>query len=282
MHEEQRKEYATLWHDQDLKNLEVLRASYITHTFARHAHETFTIGIIEAGAGAFDARGATHTARPSNLFIIHPDEVHNGYAAIPAGWTYRVLYPDPTVLQQILFEQTGSTRGTPFFPHTILQDQQLSRLTFSLHALLEQPSGKLEREVSLYELLAYLIAQHASPLPRIQPVSREHRAVAWVQDYFHAHLGENVSLDQLADLVDLNPSYLLRTFRAQIGLPPHAYQIQLRVQQARKLLREGMSLPQVALEMGFADQSHFTRHFRHLVGVTPGQYAHSTQKSKTF
>jgi AraC-like DNA-binding protein len=282
MQEEKRKEYATLWHDPDLKNLEILRASYITHTFARHTHETFTIGIIEAGAGAFDARGTTHTASPSNLFIIHPDEVHNGYAAIPAGWTYHVLYPDPAVLQQILLEQTGSTRGTPFFPHTILQDQHLSRLTFSLHALLERPSGKLEREISLHELLAYLIAQHASPTPRIPPAGREHQAVARVQDYFHAHIGDNIPLDQLAALVDLNPSYLLRTFRAQVGLPPHAYQIQLRVQQARKLLRDGMSLPQVALELGFADQSHFARHFRHLVGVPPGHYAHPAQKSKTF
>lgn len=282
MHYEKSKEYASLWCDHDLKNLEILRASYITHTFARHAHETFTIGIIEAGAGAFDARGDTHIAHPSNIFIIHPEEVHNGYAAIPAGWTYRVVYPDPTVLQQILLEQTSSKRETPFFPHTIIQDQRLSKLALSLHALLEQPSGRLEREVSLHEMLAHLISQHASPMPRVRPVSREHRAVTRVQDYFHAHIGENISLNQLANLVDLNPSYFLRTFRAQVGLPPHAYQIQLRVQQAKKLLREGMSQPQVALEMGFADQSHFARHFRHLVGVPPGHYAHFTQKSKTF
>ncbi len=282
MPEEKRKEYATMWHDHDLKNLEILRASYITHTFARHAHETFTIGVIEMGAGAFDTRKDTHIAYPSNLFIIHPDEVHNGYAAIPAGWTYRVLYPDPTVLQQILLEQTGSMREVPFFPHTIIQDQHLSKLILSLHALLEQPSGRLEREISLHEALAHLISQHASPIPRVQPVSREHRAVARVQDYFYAHIGENVSLDQLADLVDLNPSYFLRTFRKQVGLPPHAYQIQLRVQRAKKLLQEGMSPPQVALEMGFADQSHFARHFRHLVGVTPGHYAQFAQRSKTF
>ncbi len=282
MNEERRKEYAMIWHDRDLKNLEILRASYITHTFARHAHETFTIGVIEMGAGAFDARGTTHIAYPSNLFIIHPDEVHNGYAAIPAGWTYRVIYPDPTILQQILLEQAGSIRGTPFFPHTIIQDQELSKLILSLHGLLEQPTGKLEREISLHETLEYLIAQHASPTPRVQPVRREHQVVARIQDYFHAHIGDNISLTQLADLVDLNPSYFLRTFRAQVGLPPHAYQIQLRIQQARKLLREGMSLPQVALELGFADQSHFARHFRRLVGVTPGQYAQHTQKSKTF
>lgn len=281
MHEEKRKEYATMWHDHELKNLEILRASYITHTFARHTHETFTIGVLEGGAGAFDARGTTHIAHPSNLFIIHPDEVHNGYAAIPAGWTYRVIYPDPAMLQQILLEQTGSAREVPFFPQTIIKDQDLSQLILSLHALLEQPSGRLEREISLHEMLAHLIARHASPMPGMQPVSREHRAVTRVQDYFHAHIGENISLTQLADLVDLNPSYFLRTFRDQVGLPPHAYQIQLRVQNAKKLLREGMSLPQVALEMGFADQSHFARHFRHLVGVPPGHYAQrSTHKSQ--
>jgi len=277
MHEEESKEQATMWCDHELKNLEILRATYIKHTFARHAHETFTIGVIERGAGAFNTRKDTYVAYPSNIFIIHPGEIHNGYAAIPAGWTYRVFYPDPLLLQQILFEQNGYMNSVPFFPNTIIQDAALSKQILALHALLEKPSGRLEREISLHQVLAHLIAQHASPVPDIQAIGREHRAVAQIQDYFHAHIGENVSLAQLSDLVDLNPSYLLRTFHDQVGLPPHAYQIHLRVQQAKTLLRAGMPLPQVALELGFADQSHFARHFRHLVGVTPGYYAHKVK-----
>src|SRR5262249_18485754 len=142
-----------------------------------------------------------------------------------------------------------------------------------LHSLLEQPSGRLERESALNTMLMHLIVHHADHAPALRPTGREHQAVNRVQDYLHAHLSENISLQHLAELVNLHPSYLLRAFHAQIGLPPHAYLTQLRVQQAKTLLRDGISLAQIALELGFADQSHFARHFRHLVGVTPGRYA---------
>lgn len=273
MHEERDKEQATMWCDHELGDLEVLRATYITHSFARHAHETFTIGLIERGAGAFASRGAIHVAEASNIFIIHPEEVHNGYAAVPTGWTYRVVYPDAAVLQRILSEQTGQASMPSFLSQTIIKDERLRALLLSLHSLLEQPSGRLERESALHTMLMHLIVHHADHAPGLRPVGREHDAVSRVQDYLRANLSENVSLQYLADLVHLHPSYLLRTFHAQVGLPPHAYLTHLRVQQAKTLLRDGMSLAQVALELGFADQSHFARHFRHLVGVTPGHYA---------
>jgi AraC-like DNA-binding protein len=72
--------------------------------------------------------------------------------------------------------------------------------------------------------------------------------------------------------VQLSPFHLLRVFRAAVGLPPHAYQIQLRVARAKELLRAGMPIAAVAVEVGFVDQSHLTRHFKRLVGVPPGRY----------
>ena len=108
----------------------------------------------------------------------------------------------------------------------------------------------------------------------MRDIGLEHRAVAHIHDYLHAHVCENISLQVLAEQVGLHPSYLIRVFHAHVGLPPHAYLTQIRVQRAKSLLLQEMSLTQVALETGFADQSHLTRHFRHLVGVTPGVYAH--------
>jgi AraC-like DNA-binding protein len=73
-------------------------------------------------------------------------------------------------------------------------------------------------------------------------------------------------------VANLSPFYLLRTFRDRIGLPPHGYLNQVRLIRAKKLLSQGCQISQVAHEIGFADQSHLTRQFKRMFGVTPGQY----------
>lgn len=269
-----RKERAVLWRDNDLEGLDILHASYVTHAFARHTHETFAIGLIEAGAGAFASRGATHIARAPNIFIIHPDEVHDGYAAAQNGWTYRMLYPDPGLFQRFGPEARRPSHALPFFPHTIIEDEYLRGLLLTFHLLLEQPSDRLARETTLSLALNYLITTHATSPSSLPSVGHERRAIAQVKDYLHACYAQPISLEQLASMVQLHPFSLIRAFRAQMGLPPHAYLTQVRIGHAKRLLREGVSVAQVALETGFADQSHLTRHFKHHVGVTPGCYAH--------
>jgi AraC-like DNA-binding protein len=274
MLDDARQEQALLWHDDDLEGLEILHASYLTHSFARHTHDTFAIGLIEAGAGAFDSRGTTHIARASTIFVIHPDEVHNGYAAAPSGWTYRMLYPDPALFEHFGLEAPRGSHALPFFPHTIIEDTYLHGLLLALHALLEHPSDRLARETTLSLTLSYLVTAHAASPPHPPLVRREQRAVALVKDYLHAYYAEPVSLDQLAAIAQLHPFSLIRAFRTEVGLPPHAYLTQVRINRARHLLRAGMPVAQVAFATGFADQSHLTRHFKHHVGVTPGRYAH--------
>jgi AraC-like DNA-binding protein len=274
MPDDARKERALLWRDDDLGGLEILYASYVTHSFARHTHETFAIGLIEAGAGAFASRGTTHIARASNIFVIHPDEVHNGYAADHSGWTYRMLYPHPAFFQHLGLKPKRPSNALPFFPHTIIEDAHLRSLLLSLHMLLEQPSDRLARETALSLVLTHLVTAHAISPPHPSPVSREQRAVGLVKDYLHAHYAQPIALDQLAAVVQLHPSSLIRAFHAQMGLPPHAYLTQVRIRHAKHFLLEGMPVAQAALETGFADQSHLTRHFKHHVGVSPGRYAH--------
>lgn len=269
-----RKEQAVLWRDNDLEGLDILHASYVTHAFARHTHETFAIGLIEAGAGAFASRGTTHIARASTIFIIHPDEVHDGYAAVQNGWTYRVLYPDPALFQRFGPEVQRPSHALPFFPQTIIEDEQLRGLLLTLHLLLEQPSDRLARETALSLALNYLLTTHAASPSSPPSVGHEQQAIAQVKDYLHTSYAQPISLEQLASMVQLHPFSLIRAFRTQTGLPPHAYLTQVRVSHAKRLLREGMSVAQVALETGFADQSHLTRHFKQHVGVPPGRYAH--------
>ncbi|UBV45399.1 AraC family transcriptional regulator (plasmid) [Deinococcus taeanensis] len=88
-----------------------------------------------------------------------------------------------------------------------------------------------------------------------------------------AHATEEVSLDVLAQLAGLSAFHLNRVFRRKVGLPPHAYQVQARIRQARTWIAAGWGLAEVALAAGFSDQSAFSNEFRWYVGVTPGRYA---------
>jgi AraC-like DNA-binding protein len=105
----------------------------------------------------------------------------------------------------------------------------------------------------------------------------ERRAVKRACEYLAEHYSENVSLEKLACIANLSPFHFNRVFSEQLGLPPHAFQTQLRVLRAQKLLRQGYSISSVAAETGFADQSHFTRQFKRLTIITPGQFIQNSK-----
>lgn len=265
-------EQVKFWRDPDLGNLELLRARYVTHSFSPHIHEGFAIGVIVAGVEAFTYRGSVHAAPAGSIVVIHPGEVHTGYAAIEAGWSYRMLYPDAALLQKSTAEVAGREGLLPFFPTPVIHDRQLAECLSCLHIILETSPERLQRETCFLWTLAQLVTRYASNHVDLKSVGREYQSVKRVQEYLRARFTENVSLEQLAALAELSPFHFIRVFRRQVGLPPHAYLTQVRVNKAKTLLALGEPIAQVALETGFADQSHLTKHFKRIVGVTPGQY----------
>ncbi len=127
------REGAKFWRDPELHDLELLRATYINHTFSRHIYEGFAIGVIEAGAETFDYRGASHIAPAQSLILVNPGEVHTGASASPKGWTYRMLYPHADLLRWAATEVTGRSRDTPFFPTPVVYDPALARSLQRMH-----------------------------------------------------------------------------------------------------------------------------------------------------
>lgn len=265
-------EQTKFWLARDIGQVELLRARYITHSFSRHTHEGFAIGIIEQGAEQFYYRGATHVAPAGSIVLINPGEVHTGHAADDDGWVYRMLYPEATLLQQAASEAAGRERGIPYFPQPVIRDAHLTRLIRQLHRTLEQSDSHLARQAQFLETLVQLVLRHADDRPGLSRPSGPHRAVQQTRAYLEAHFTENVSLAELTEVAGLSRFHLTRLFRQTLGLPPHAYLTQVRVRKAKGLLTAGLPIAQVAAETGFTDQSHLTRHFKRVVGVTPGQY----------
>ncbi len=270
-----RQEQTMFWRDPVLRDLELLRATYVTHVFAPHMHEGYAIGVIDRGAESFWYRGRTHIAPQGSVVLVSPGEMHTGSAAIEQGWSYRMLYPDAALLQQATASMTGRASDLPFFPEPVVYDPAMAEVLTRLHTTLTTSPSRLERESSFLWALASLIERHAESRPIRRFPTTERGRVQKVRTYLEEHYQENVSLEQLAALVDLSPFHLLRMFRAAVGLPPHCYLTHIRVMQAKRLIATATPLAEVAGAVGFSDQSHLTKHFKALVGVTPGQYARS-------
>lgn len=261
-----------LWYAPEYRNLALLRASYTTHVFPRHWNETSVVQVVTHGINEFYCRNAIHTARPGSLVLINPYEIHTGRAQGNMPLVYRTFYPDGELLADLADQLADRPCVTPLFSSPLVWDPPLARLLVEAHRSCENGVEQLQTQTLILSALSLLLQRHSAQ--KLYPLSlrQEPFAVRCAKEYLTEHFNRNVSLDELARISHLSPFHLLRVFRNAVGLPPHEYLINLRIERAKQLLKKGHAITQVAYHTGFADQSHFHRQFKRLVGVTPGLY----------
>ena len=267
------KDCAYFWVDHDLGGLECLSATYVSHRFAPHAHEEFVIGVIQAGAQRVRLRGGHEVLPEHTMCVINPGELHTGHAATEAGWSYRVIYPHPSLLIGIAEQLTERRMDIPYFREIILRDQYLASQFFALHAALEcDSSTSLAKESLLTFTLGQMILRYARPRSPKASNSRANAGILRAQELLRAEYNRPVGLNELAKTACMSPYHFLRSFSARFGISPHVYQLQQRVAAAKRLLSTDLALTEVADQTGFVDQSHLTNRFKAVVGVTPGAF----------
>ncbi|WP_137132854.1 AraC family transcriptional regulator [Rhizobium sp. FY34] len=267
-----RSENTRFWRDRRFRDMECLTASFITHEFSPHSHDTFSIGAIERGCQVAMIRGTREHTGPGALYLINPGEVHDGQPGAPEGYRYRMIYPDMEMLTEIIEDVTGRAfNGSPSFARQLLTDAPLAGAFNRAHRAIEEGAATLEGEESMYGVLAAMFARHGSDIIRA-PTHAEPLAMRRVRAYLTEHFNEDVGLEALAKVAGLSRAHMIRAFRKQYFITPHAYQTDLRVRHARHLLRNGATPTDTALACGFADQAHLTRHFKARSGLTPAVF----------
>jgi AraC-like DNA-binding protein len=253
-----------------LPGVEALHATFVRHRYAPHIHDDITIACVDRGAARFALENHDHVAPAGTVFVIPPQAVHTGEPATVAGYTYRVLYLAPA--------QLAAQIGRASLPYawraasTVVESGALAGALERFHDLIASPGTALEQGEALARVARMLGDVLRAPV--MASPAREHAGVRAARDYIHAHWRDDFSLDQLARVVGLSPFYLVRSFRARIGVPPSAYRRALRVEAARQRLKAGEPPCRVAAQCGFYDQAHLNRHFKLAAGVTPAHYAH--------
>jgi AraC-like DNA-binding protein len=167
----------------------------------------------------------------------------------------------------------------PHFDGAPRFDRPLARALTALGEELERPVISSDAAERCRGLLRQVVQRHAgedAPMPK---GDRAARAIRRVQSHLQRHATECVALDELAALACVSKSYLVRTFHRAVGLPPHSYQVQLRIARAARLIAMGASLSRAAFDAGFSDQSHLSRKFKSAYGLTPLGFARGVRSS---
>jgi AraC-like DNA-binding protein len=255
--------------------LDLLHAR-MAEPYAPHLHGEFSIGACTDGVEVIRYRTGRHYAGPGSVVILGPDEPHTGG---PDGgdFTYRVMYP----AAELLSDGSGQV---PWFPEPVVIDPELAAGLRRVHAALCRDTEPLEAETRLSWLLGELVRRHAAAptagWPGRRPAGGPARAdgvARLVTQRLADQLLQPPALAELAAGTGLSRYQLVRSFAAEVGMPPYAWLAQYRVGRARMLLERGCRPAEAAAATGFADQAHLTRWFRRVVGVTPGAYRNSVQ-----
>jgi AraC-like DNA-binding protein len=217
--------------------------------------DAFSVGRIERGRSEFWTHGRTWSGRPGAILIQRPGDVH------------RDLSRDGTITYQLLRFPAHALEGVSGHLRSCLAPEDPRGAVFHrLHDAVAAGADRFTLECVLAEAIGAIAGLADGRVEHTRPVRR---ALAMIRE----RMAHAVTLDELADHAGLDKFHLCRAFRAQVGMPPHAYLTQLRILHAKELLAAGARPSDVAPQVGLYDQSQLNRHFRRIVGVTPGEFA---------
>jgi len=264
-------EQARHWPHPVFAGTDLLHARYVTHSFGRHRHQQYVFAVVTGGAEDFEYRGTRHHAVPGTVALVDADAVHTGQPGEAGGWRYQVLYVDVGLVGAVARELLGG--GQPSFPQGLVADPHAAGTLLRAHTAVTS-GDRLAASSATREALALLVGRYGRPVrTSVEPPDLGARQVGACVAMLRERLVDPPSVDELAEVAGCSPFALTRAFRRHVGLPPHAYLTQCRVERARTLLSAGGDVATIAFEVGFADQAHLTRHFRRYIGVPPARFA---------
>lgn len=245
--------------------LERIEARFQGNAYARHRHDTYALGVTLHGVQSFWYRGEVRASLAGQVIVLHPDEIHDGGAGTEQGLTYRMLYLDPALVQSAL-----QGAGLPFVAAPVVDDAALRTTLLEAFGDMGDALDPLLADQLVAALADGLLRHADTPPSRRSPLDLD--ALARVEEYLQHSGTQPIGSDELEAISGLDRFTLARQFRLRFGTSPHRYLTMRRVAAGRRLLASGQAIADVAAETGFADQSHFHRHFLKTFGMTPGRW----------
>jgi AraC-like DNA-binding protein len=262
------------WSDSNMPYVETRKACHSRACYRAHSHPTFSIGAVDIGQSVFSSSFVGTQHIESGTLVLIP--AHVEHACNPESnqtWSYQMMHLDQRWLAQLLKETQHDFRcdAIPQYKPQLYKNKQLYLSFCNLNeSLFNTDLSYWHKEQLLIQTLTTLLFPqlHLELLDENSYAQQEFQSLlAWVNTS-----EELLSLQQLSEQCGLSRYAIIRLFKAKLGLTPHAYQLNLKINLARSLLRQGVDIAELSYQLGFSDQSHFQRVFKQLSGTTPKLY----------
>lgn len=260
-----------VWRPPKLDGIELQWCHEVSAEVPAHFHDGHQVGLIESGT--LDVRVADRATRAGegDIVLLDAGVAHAMTSSEQAPVTAIVIEIGQARMRRCL--DLSEDDAPPRFSAAVVRDEAAADAMRDLHRRLADECADVREDAveQLSPLVCHLMVEHGLSRPDGLDTIRA-EAIDEVRRYLDDHLGERLALDQLAESAGASKFQLVRCFKRRVGLPPLSYQLQRRVNRSKELLAAGMPIADVAFELGFADQSHLTRHFKRLTLMTPGDY----------
>jgi AraC-like DNA-binding protein len=259
-----------------------VRVIHVRHSrmLLKMFHTTFSIAALLRVRAEWMQRGTRHRSRSGQVLVWEPGDFHRclrhfGPDEVKGGdatTSQSGMVIEPAVMQDLARECGVAPEGLHLAVRNGI-DPEVFRNQRAFYASLKSPATSLERQSRFAESLFLLLERFFERRARGPGCGTEKDAVERVRGCIEDRFSEEIRLEDLARIAGLTRFHLIRRFKERIGIPPHQYQIEVRISRGRQLLNRGASPAAAAAAVGFADQSHFARHFKRVWKITPGEYA---------
>jgi AraC family transcriptional regulator len=246
-----------------------------------HYLQQHSIGIILSSAiGGVAVNGKRYGSQPcqsGEMFIAAAGTDFQSYAVEEQEFIAIAL--DPTDFDNTVYESTNGNL-IEFIPHWPISDPLIFGIGWALKTELESGglNGTLYVDALKNALSMHILHRYCAQKPKLRDFENglDPRKLQIVIDYINDHLYRDLHLAELANLVQMSSYYFCRLFKQSTGITPHQYMTKCRIEKAKQLLKiPELSIAYISQEVGYKDQSHFSKTFGKIVGVTPKKYRDS-------
>lgn len=263
-----KKEIRTICYDEAL-DIEVYRLEGISQPFPNHFHDHYVVGFLENGKRKLSCKNKEYALQEYDIVLFNPGDNHSCVQNDGGTLDYCGFNISKARMLTLATEVTGKSQ-LPGFVRNVTCDGELLCYLQPLHKMIMDGSNEFEKEEYLLLMISLLLDRYSQPFESCVPECCEEIENACT--FIRQHHTERVCLDQICQYAGLSKSTLLRAFTKLKGVTPYRYLQTVRVNEAKKLLEQGIAPVDAALRTGFSDQSHFTNFFSMFIGLTPGAY----------
>ena len=247
-----------------LDSVEIFQARDYQQDFPLHFHDVLCLTLVQSGYECTEVEGKKLLSPIGSISLTYQEEIHANPNINDGSYSFLTYYLSPEVLRYFY-------GGKDFaFIERVVQDHSLFSM---LYGWAQEEAPINIREQNLQSIIQYFVRHHIRPRGSNDNSSTiSNRQLNDVLSYMNENLDSKITIEQLAKMADSDSFKFIRSFKKEKGITPIQYLTIKRVEKAKRLLKRGNTSVDTALSVGFYDQSHFTKNFKRLTGITPRVY----------